>query len=193
MGLGRASASRMRHSLLRISVWHSRCPHARYRLRPGVKPTTSAERGSRSSAVYRRRPTRTQRMLGQDGEFACSGTLIAPNLVLTARHCVSNLSETGECGIVTSDYPAASFRIAVGVKGSAALAVGRGGPPLRSGVEGSLRRRHRPRPARRARFKGEGRAASLHAARRRREDYSGRLWRRRAGERSGRSLPAART
>jgi hypothetical protein len=31
--------------------------------------------------------------------FTCSGTLIAPNLVLTARHCVSELSRTSQKGV----------------------------------------------------------------------------------------------
>src|SRR4051794_6715975 len=37
---------------------------------------------------------------GKSGDY-CTGTLIAPNLVLTARHCVSALDETVECGAFT--------------------------------------------------------------------------------------------
>jgi V8-like Glu-specific endopeptidase len=49
----------------------------------------------------------------------CSGTLIAPNLVLTARHCVSKTTSTVDCrpgSALTStkvlgDYPASTFRV----------------------------------------------------------------------------------
>ncbi len=33
------------------------------------------------------------------GVFTCSGTLVAPNLVLTARHCVSELNKVSEKGV----------------------------------------------------------------------------------------------
>ncbi|MGZ6063336.1 MAG: trypsin-like serine protease [Polyangiales bacterium] len=49
----------------------------------------------------------------------CSGTLIAPNLVLTARHCVSKTTTTVDCRPgtaltstkVLSDYAASTFRV----------------------------------------------------------------------------------
>ncbi len=48
----------------------------------------------------------------------CSGTLIAPNLVLTARHCVSKTTETVDCSPtgyytpkVTQDFGAGSFQV----------------------------------------------------------------------------------
>ena len=48
---------------------------------------------------------------------ACTGTLIAPNVVLTARHCVSNTNDTVACNNtdVKSDIPASGFEIFKGV------------------------------------------------------------------------------
>ena len=46
-------------------------------------------------------------MLLTNGGFACTATLVAPNLVITARHCVaSDLDETNPCGPVRADLPA---------------------------------------------------------------------------------------
>jgi len=49
--------------------------------------------------------------MGQEG--FCTGTLIAPNLVLTARHCVSRSAED-DCGTLQGDMPPATLAIAVG-------------------------------------------------------------------------------
>jgi MYXO-CTERM domain-containing protein len=52
-------------------------------------------------------------MKGQDE--SCSGTLIAPNLVLTARHCVATPPETSECGGYTNTTSPSNMSIKVGV------------------------------------------------------------------------------
>jgi len=48
------------------------------------------------------------------GQSFCSGTLIAPNLVLTARHCVANMDESTDCGTFYNDNAPSTFAIAVG-------------------------------------------------------------------------------
>jgi MYXO-CTERM domain-containing protein len=60
--------------------------------------------------------------IGTDG--FCTGTLIAPNLVITARHCVQNMDETTECGTFTTDFAANTLQIGLGVDGSGNGAVG---------------------------------------------------------------------
>lgn len=67
--------------------------------------------------------------------FECTGTLLAPNLVLTARHCVSKTPGTsftcdakgvGTAGAdVTTDYTASDFVIATGIGGRTLGAHGR--------------------------------------------------------------------
>ena len=65
--------------------------------------------------------------LGAQGAALCSGSLIAPNLVLTARHCVAELaSETVDCNtsVFGPVYPASSFSATTNVTVSFS---GRGG------------------------------------------------------------------
>lgn len=63
-------------------------------------------------------------LIAMTGGGFCSGTLIAPNLVLTARHCVSNLDDN--TGAVTSDMAPASLKIATGVSATPAKATVKG-------------------------------------------------------------------
>jgi secreted trypsin-like serine protease len=65
-------------------------------------------------------------MLTQNGELACTATLITPNLILTARHCVSNLDESTECGSSKSEMAVTSFGVALGVDASGSSSVAKG-------------------------------------------------------------------
>jgi len=51
--------------------------------------------------------------IGSQGEF-CTGTLIAPNLVLTAHHCVATPDETQECGGFSAPSAPSQLTISVG-------------------------------------------------------------------------------
>jgi hypothetical protein len=51
-------------------------------------------------------------LTGEAGGF-CTGTLIAPNLVLTARHCVTSYA-SDDCATFTGDIPPATQGIAIG-------------------------------------------------------------------------------
>lgn len=62
--------------------------------------------------------------LGTQGGF-CTGTLIAPNLVLTARHCLSNMDESTECGTFTSNMTASTMSVRLGVNAGASAAKGK--------------------------------------------------------------------
>ncbi len=63
---------------------------------------------------------------GAAGIDTCTGTLIAPNLVLTARHCVSTTGDAGfSCGAdgvgsvegaVGADFPVVSLKVFIGVR-----------------------------------------------------------------------------
>lgn len=56
--------------------------------------------------------------LVKGGEIECTGTLIAPNLVLTARHCVAPVNGDAECATFGTTAQASSLGVLVGAKAS---------------------------------------------------------------------------
>jgi secreted trypsin-like serine protease len=64
------------------------------------------------------------------GEALCSGTLIAPNVVLTARHCVSETTEEVQCPAtgkqITGNRAASSLTVLSGDDAESAQAVAKG-------------------------------------------------------------------
>jgi hypothetical protein len=68
-------------------------------------------------------------LLAIDGQGSCTGTLIAPNLVLTARHCVSEMAGNDDCQHFTYDLEPASLGVAIGAS------AGDGSPPIAHGTQ----------------------------------------------------------
>jgi uncharacterized protein (TIGR03382 family) len=64
-------------------------------------------------------------MLDIGGQGSCTGTLIAPNLVITARHCLANIDESTQCGTFGANYAPATIAIYDGVTGQTQVASGK--------------------------------------------------------------------
>jgi hypothetical protein len=65
-------------------------------------------------------------MLVVGGAPSCTGSLVAPNLVLTALHCVAEEIGTGDCNKVGANMPATSFAVALGVNANPKQTVAKG-------------------------------------------------------------------
>jgi hypothetical protein len=83
-------------------------------------------------------------MLRIANQAICSGSLIAPNLVLTARHCVSDTDESLSCapdghalsgGKVYTDYDPAEIVVYTGLQKSSLHARARGAQILHDGAD----------------------------------------------------------
>ncbi len=79
--------------------------------------------GRTSSAIVNGTPSTASQdatvliAVGTEGQF-CTGALIAPNLVITARHCVQGTDEATECGSYTTRNDPTTLGISLGVSAS---------------------------------------------------------------------------
>jgi MYXO-CTERM domain-containing protein len=64
-------------------------------------------------------------MLDIGGQGSCTGTLIAPNLVITARHCLANIDESTACGTFGASYAPSTITIYDGVTGQTQVGLGK--------------------------------------------------------------------
>jgi len=87
-------------------------------------------KGSTESAIVNGSASPTAQdatvLISDRGEGICSGTLIAPNLVLTARHCVADYDPETDCGTITSQTQASRLTVSIGAAASPSAFVARG-------------------------------------------------------------------
>ncbi|MDB5218233.1 MAG: hypothetical protein JWO86_6160 [Myxococcaceae bacterium] len=97
----------------------------------GEDGTEAENDGKTSSAIVNGSPSTASQdaavfiNVGTDGQF-CTGALIAPNLVITARHCVQGTDESSECGAYTTRLDPATLGIALGAGASATTVIAHG-------------------------------------------------------------------
>jgi uncharacterized protein (TIGR03382 family) len=60
------------------------------------------------------------------GGGLCTGTLIAPNLVITARHCVANIDESTECGSFGANLDPTTIAVSLGATATGTAPVAHG-------------------------------------------------------------------
>ncbi|MDB4936731.1 MAG: hypothetical protein JWP87_3703 [Labilithrix sp.] len=95
-----------------------------------VAPAAEGEGSTQSLIVNGKPSTSTQDAtvlltIGTDGAF-CTGALIAPNLVLTARHCVQQVDDAGECAPYTTRIAPSTITVALGAAPTAETIAARG-------------------------------------------------------------------
>jgi V8-like Glu-specific endopeptidase len=98
----------------------------------GAPDSTDDSASSQDAIVGGKSDTKDLAVVAIDigGEALCTGSLIGPRLVLTARHCVSDTSEEVDCPAsgaqITGERAADSFTILVGnnIKTARAVAIG---------------------------------------------------------------------
>src|SRR5688572_12958322 len=88
-------------------------------------PEDGEPRGTTTSAIIGGRPSAASQdaavLVNERGMPMCTGTMIASNLVLTARHCVTFYNEKDPCGLpLGRDLAPDVFTVSVGAYANAA-------------------------------------------------------------------------